>query len=129
MTEVLSSRLAQKARATGREYQILTFIHRNAHRAVRIADLAEEMCLSTSRAAHVVKEIFGVGFRDLLMKERMDRAKALLSSSPHSLPQIAIQCGFNSASHFSRTFRARNGVRPGQYRRSKVNREIRASEA
>jgi AraC family transcriptional regulator len=46
----------------------------------------------------------------------MARAKALLLSSNRSLTDIALACGFNSASHFSNRFKAAKGITPSQLR-------------
>ena len=50
------------------------------------------------------------------MARRMERAKQLLSHSTLPLTEIALQCGFSSASHFSNRFRAQEGQPPSAWR-------------
>lgn len=58
----------------------------------------------------------GVSFRSLLWKERLDLAKTLLRSGRHSVLEVAIACGYDSASRFAEQFRRSEGVSPSEYR-------------
>jgi AraC family transcriptional regulator len=49
---------------------------------------------------------------------RVERAKALMSSTREHLSEIALACGFTDQSHFTRWFRRIVGVSPGQWRRN-----------
>ncbi|MFT3973284.1 MAG: GlxA family transcriptional regulator [Amaricoccus sp.] len=54
------------------------------------------------------------------LRLRLDQAARLLEQSPLSLAEVAFATGFSSASHFSRAFRAANGVPPGAWRARRV---------
>jgi AraC-like DNA-binding protein len=57
------------------------------------------------------------GVRAVLLKRRLDQAlRLLLADNEHSLTDVARRCGFGGTSQFSRTFRARFGLPPRQYR-------------
>lgn len=61
----------------------------------------------------------GTRFGELLGKERMDRARALLRTDAFQKPpiqEIALSLGFYDTSHFSNVFRQHFGVSPRQYR-------------
>lgn len=81
-----------------------------------LADAAQTLCLSPSRAGHVIHDLFGVTFEDLLLAHRIRRAKALLETTDLSLMEISAAIGFCDVHHFSKTFKARTGITPGQYR-------------
>ena len=49
---------------------------------------------------------------------RIDRAASLLRQTGMSVSEIAVGCGFLSASHLGRHLRRRHGATPGQWRRS-----------
>lgn len=51
----------------------------------------------------------------------MELAKHLLDASPHSIKEIAHQCGFNGLAGFSRKFRQEFGKSPSSYRKSRSN--------
>ena len=55
----------------------------------------------------------GQFYRDL----RIDRAASLLRQTGMSVSEIAVGCGFQSASHLGRHLKRRHGATPGQWRR------------
>ena len=101
-----------------RKQKIAAFVAQNYSKSVRTSDLAAKLYLSAIHTCHLVKHLFGVPFSELLMNERMSRAKALLANSQLSVGAIAELCGFGSSEQFSRMFRRRNGVSPREFRRS-----------
>ena len=48
---------------------------------------------------------------------RIDRAASLLRQTGMSVSEIAVGCGFQSASHLGRHLKRRHGATPGQWRR------------
>lgn len=61
--------------------------------------------------AHLGRPI-GAHYREM----RLRRARALLAQSTLSVTEVALGCGFESRSHFSRAYRARFGRSPAQDR-------------
>jgi len=53
-----------------------------------------------------------------VVRLRVERARQLLANSPRSLSEIALECGFSSHSHMTRTFHELVGTTPSTYRRS-----------
>jgi AraC-like DNA-binding protein len=92
------------------------FIERHAHETLVLEDLASELHCSPSRTSHLVKELFGCSFRELLLRERIDRARVLLATSERPLALIAESCGFRNEYYFNRAFARRVGVPPGRWR-------------
>ena len=100
-----------------RRRQIEQFIHQNADRqGLSIADLARELSLSESRAAHLVKIECGTAFHGFLTRERLHRAKALLLTTSLTVAAIAERTGFATASYFCRIFQRHCGISPSQFR-------------
>jgi AraC-like DNA-binding protein len=63
----------------------------------------------------------GESFSAWLLRERLSHAHALLcepSQGVRSLKSVAYSCGFASAAHFYRAFKARFGAPPGALRKS-----------
>ncbi|HLX13597.1 MAG TPA: helix-turn-helix domain-containing protein [Bradyrhizobium sp.] len=59
------------------------------------------------------------GVRAVLLRRRLDEALRLLladNKGDRSLKELVKRCGFGGSSQFTRAFRARFGVAPGQYR-------------
>lgn len=99
-----------------RRFVIRSFVLRRYQERITLADLAERLGLSESRAAHVVKETCGVRFHDLLKQTRLEVASALLRRSNLTLQAIAGRTGFSDATHLIRRFRGWRGITPGRYR-------------
>ncbi|MFE9692397.1 helix-turn-helix domain-containing protein [Micromonospora sp. NPDC005806] len=60
----------------------------------------------------------GVTVPQFVLAGRLERARALLASSPQiPVREVAARCGFGSATHFSQAFRARFGMRATDLRR------------
>ncbi|MFC5521474.1 helix-turn-helix domain-containing protein [Polaromonas jejuensis] len=83
--------------------------------ALSPAVVAYQMGVSV-RTLHARLAQDGTSFGAELMAHRLQRAYTMLQGAPqHSTTVIAIAalCGFSSAAHFSRRFRARYGMPPG----------------
>lgn len=64
------------------------------------------------RSVHACLAREGTTFRTVQMASRLDRARASLAGAGSGLrvAEVAADCGFRSAAHFSRRFRARFGI-------------------
>ncbi len=100
-----------------RQTTIRRFIHYHAHKPVRLRDLASALHLSPSRTSHLVKDLFGAPFQELLIRERIRRARSLLLSSNLPVKEIARQIGMQNEYYFNRIFKQAVGLPPGRYRR------------
>jgi two-component system response regulator YesN len=97
---------------------IRNYIYKNASTHASLEDLAGELNLSVSRASHLVKELFGSSFQELLLNERINRAKNLLLSTGDSVKEIAVRIGLPDEYYFNRIFKKQTGLPPGKFRRS-----------
>jgi AraC family transcriptional regulator len=64
------------------------------------------------------KSSFGLPPHQFILRSRIERARALLRTAETSLVEVALQCGFNSQSHFTTAFRRLVGTTPAAYRAS-----------
>lgn len=93
------------------------FVLRNYARSeAGLADLAEAMGLSESRAGHAVREACGESFVVLMNEARLRRATHLLRHSQLGILEISMECGFADVSHFHRTFKRAFETTPRLYR-------------
>lgn len=58
----------------------------------------------------------GPGFAQLLLHTRLERGLSLLQGTDLPVSRIALDCGFQTPSHFSDAFRKRFGIKPRQIR-------------
>jgi AraC-like DNA-binding protein len=78
------------------------------------ASVAADVCVSTKHLARLFSAQ-GVSLMRYVLSVRLDRAARLLTATPwrrNLVQQVAQQCGFSSASHFSHAFKQRYGVAP-----------------
>ena len=97
---------------------VLMLIEDNVRRQLAIRDLAEAVNLSPSRLAHLFKSEVGVSPQRYLNNIRLEKAKECLESGMLSVKEVAAEVGFPNVSCFCRTFKARNGTTPKEYRKT-----------
>ncbi len=100
-----------------RQVQIMRFLHYNLHRAFTLAELAGEMHLSPSRTSHLVKQLFGVPFQELVIGQRMLRAMHFLRATDLPVAAVGRRVGIENEYHFNRLFKRVHGDPPARYRR------------
>ena len=62
-------------------------------------------------------DAFGISYRDLVLKTRIDRARELLTQTKLPVTQIAMEVGYSDNAHFTRAFRGLTGMSPREARR------------
>jgi AraC-like DNA-binding protein len=99
-----------------RRRRIADFIARNYRGRIGLGDLARHLHLSPSRASHCVRSCFGKPFQELLIQERMERARLMLLAGDFTLDETAAACGVEDTHYFNRLFRRTFGTPPGKFR-------------
>lgn len=79
-------------------------------------DLAQEVRLSKYYFSRRFKQRTGQSPYQFILYERVRAARRLLRKTTQPLARIALDVGFSSQSHFTRTFKRYVGVPPGRYR-------------
>jgi AraC-like DNA-binding protein len=83
---------------------------------VRLQPLARKVGLSVSRFERLVRQIFHLTPRQLLIKTRIEAASRLLANERLTIAQVAQACGYSDHSAFTRQFRATVGLTPRAFR-------------
>lgn len=94
------------------------FLRANFDRHVSLASAAEEVGLTPTYLAHLVKKETGKTFLELLTERRLDRAKELILQSSLPISRIAEMAGFSDFAYFTRRFKQITGFSPSRYRAS-----------
>ena len=81
-----------------------------------LGQLAGQCALSEYHFARMFQLSFGLPPHRYVLAQRLRQAQYLLQRSMLPLSEIALSCGFASASHFSNRFRQAFGATPGQFR-------------
>jgi AraC family transcriptional regulator len=117
MFELLEEKKPFGRMIESRKMLVRNFIHAGASGKLMLEKLAGKLHLSVSRTSHLVKSIFGRSFQELVLAERINRAKALLLSTDCSSKEISGLTGFSDEYFFNRTFKKHCDITPGKYRK------------
>ena len=96
--------------------QLVDMIEQQLAEPLNIGQLAAHCALSPYHFARMFRQSFGVPPHQYLLARRLARARDLLRNSAMGLGDIALACGFASASHFANRFKQTLGGTPGEYR-------------
>ena len=92
------------------------FFDQLVNRNARIEDLCQEVHMSPSQLNRVIREIFGVTFKQKLIEVRIAYIKYFLKYSDMPISEIAQRSNFLENSNLSLFFKQHCGETPSQYR-------------
>jgi AraC-like DNA-binding protein len=93
------------------------FIDSNLEKKIPLADMAAEACLSPHHFLRLFKFAYLETPHQYLTSRRIERARALLSTTDAPISEICTKVGFDSLGSFSWLFRRRVGTPPENYRK------------
>ena len=96
--------------------KIEEYVYLNYRHKFTLDDIARHVFLSRSYLSGVFKAETGKTLSSYINDVRIEKSKALLCETPLSLLDIALLCGFEDQSYFSKVFKAIEGVAPKDYR-------------
>lgn len=92
------------------------YISQNYSKQITLSDVAEYVHLNPTYLSTTFKKTSGYSFKYYLNSVRIEESKRLLSNTDYSILDIAIACGFQDQSYFTKTFKKFTGLTPGQFR-------------
>jgi len=78
--------------------------------------MAARLNVSVSQLKRIFHEELGIGPRELVIRQRINRATALLINGDQKIANIASELGYESLHSFTRLFTQHVGMSPGKYR-------------
>lgn len=101
-----------------KEIQVVkNFMKVNYHKNITLDDLVELVHINKFYLIRIFKQEVGMSPIDYLIHVRIDEAQKMLRNTNIAIADIAHLVGFQSPSHFSKTFRELSNMTPSQYRR------------
>ena len=82
---------------------------------ISISKIAGSVYLSSTYVCILFKKHMGMTINEYLSHVRIERAKALLQNSSHTVAEVALSVGYHDPKYFSRIFRKTVGVPPSEY--------------
>jgi AraC family transcriptional regulator len=94
------------------------YIDEHLDQQLSIDQLAAVVSMSPSHLKLQFKRATGMAVHEYVIRQRVERAKSLLSHSDMSIGLVALEAGFAHQSHLARAMRRVLGVTPGMFRKS-----------
>ena len=94
----------------------LDYIDRHLNEKILLEQLATHVGLNTSYLSVLFKKETGLSVSDYILRRKLEVAENMLKNSDYNCAEISSFLAFNSQSHFTESFRKKNGVTPKQFR-------------
>ncbi len=101
---------------------MLQFIQNHFTEEITIADLAREALISESEVLRCFHNTIYITPNQYVKQYRIQRAVRMLADTDLTSLEIALECGFQNSSYFTKTFKAQMGITPICYRKSRNSR-------
>ncbi|EJO53549.1 DNA-binding helix-turn-helix protein [Burkholderia multivorans ATCC BAA-247] len=98
--------------------RVRDYIDAHLSQPLTLGELAEVAALSEYHFSRMFRLSFGRAPHAWVAEQRLARARLLLRTTSLPLAQIAADCGYANAAHFSHRFRDAHGAAPNAYRRA-----------
>ncbi|HEY0108894.1 MAG TPA: AraC family transcriptional regulator [Fibrella sp.] len=96
---------------------VLNYIHTHLSEKITVEQLAALQQLNADYFSRRFQRLLGIRPIDYIINKRLERAQLLMTTSSLPLQIIAEQVGITDIYYFSRLFKRRFGIPPGQYRK------------
>jgi AraC family transcriptional regulator len=103
--------------------RIKELVHANMEDDLSLDEMAESVGLSTAHFARMFRKSTGETPHQFVLRQRLERAKAMLRAPDARVLHVAVACGFKTQQHFAQVFRDVWGVSPTEYRQDIVGSE------
>ena len=113
-----SSSFAHTARnpESRRVQKIKQYINEHYAKQLNLSDLADMAGMTPTAFSRFFRVRSGRTLSDYINDIRLGAAARLLVDSTKNISEICYECGFNNLSNFNRTFKARRGISPREFR-------------
>lgn len=102
-------------------YPALSYIQNHPHEIVAMKEMAKLCHLSASYFSRLFKKEVGENFNEYINRNKTEMAKNALTTTNHSISDIAEGLGFQDTSYFVKVFKRYEGITPSDFRKLRVN--------
>lgn len=103
--------------------EIVAYINERYYTDLTLEGTAKTFYMNPSYLSRLFKTATGFNFNEYLNKYRIKEANNLLITTSKSITEIAGAVGYNSSTHFCKTFKRIMGVSPLSYKKGDTRRE------
>ena len=103
--------------------RIKELVHAKIEDDLSLDEMAQSVGLSTAHFARMFRKSTGETPHQFVLRQRIERAKAMLRAPNARVLDVAVACGFKTQQHFAQVFRDVCRVSPTEYRQDLVDSE------
>ncbi len=96
--------------------RIKELVHAKMEDDLSLDEMAQSVGLSTAHFARMFRKSTGETPHQFVLRQKVERAKAMLRAPAARVLDVAVACGFKTQQHFAQVFRDVCGIRPTEYR-------------
>src|ERR1700733_5172409 len=96
--------------------RITDLVHARLEDELGLDELAQSVGLSTAHFARMFRKSTGETPHQFVLRQRLERARAMLRAPGARILDVAVACGFKTQQHFAQVFRDVCGFSPTRYR-------------
>jgi AraC-like DNA-binding protein/quercetin dioxygenase-like cupin family protein len=96
---------------------VYEFVMENFQEKIQLSEVAALANMTESAFSRYFKSRMNKTFSEFLMDVRLAQACKLLHEMDRNISDIAMECGFQTLSHFNRQFKEKMGLTPIQYKK------------
>lgn len=115
---IFDSMEASNVYEVGSEQKILNFIDRNIRRGISLDEVAEYSNMSSCYFSKLFKRMTGENFIAYVTNSKLELAKQMLTETDMPVTNVAYELSYNETNYFSKAFKKKTGMTPGEYRRT-----------
>ena len=104
--------------------RIKELVHAKMEDDLSLDEMAQSVGLSTAHFARMFRKSTGEPPHQFVLRQRVERAKAMLRAPDARVLDVAVACGFKTQQHFAQVFRDVCGVSPTRYRQDFLDSEL-----
>lgn len=98
--------------------KVFAYINREYMNSLSLEDMASQINMSRGYFCRRFSEIMHMTPFEYLMQVRIENSSRMLREGKLAVGEIALECGFNSFSYFSKTFKRFTGYTPSKYQKA-----------
>jgi AraC family transcriptional regulator len=107
--------------------RIRELVHAKMGDDLSLDEMAQSVGLSTAHFARMFRKSTGETPHQFVLRQRVERAKAMLRAPGARVLAVAVACGFKTQQHFAKVFCDVCGVSPTRYRQDFLDSEVKCA--
>lgn len=98
--------------------KMVSFIRENYSENIELKDIASSVHISRNKCCQIFQKLLRESPVSYLNSYRLEISCHLLKNTDYKITQIAISCGYNHCSYYSKLFAKKYGCTPNEYRKA-----------